>query len=201
MKCFKGFMQNAYLHLALRLFLGATFIVSSVSKLPMQTRFVDVVKEYHMLPDSLAYAYGAALPWLELLIGVYLLLGVLLRTNALATLLIAATFMVANIGAIAQGKEQCGTCFGEAFPLAAPAALALDCIIIAAAAVLLVYGYREQKFSVKEFFVRRAQRLDSQLESESEPLAGGDDNPDEPKSGSESGPTAGKENDQSTQSS
>jgi len=194
-------MQNAYLHLALRLFLGATFIVSSVSKLPMQTRFVDVVKEYHMLPDSLAYAYGAALPWLELLIGVYLLLGVLLRTNALATLLIAATFMVANIGAIAQGKEQCGTCFGEAFPLAAPAALALDCIIIAAAAVLLVYGYREQKFSVKEFFVRRAQRLDSQLESESEPLAGGDDNPDEPKSGSESGPTAGKENDQSTQSS
>ena len=184
---FKGFLQNVYLHLALRLFLGATFIVSAVSKLPMQTRFIDVVKEYHMLPDSLAYAYGATLPWLELLVGVYLLLGVLLRINAIAVLLMAATFMVANIGAIVKGIEHCGTCFGESFPLTVPAALALDCIIIAAAVVLLVYGYREQKFSVEEFFIRRAKRLVSQLDPESEPLTDNGDNSDESKPESDPG--------------
>mgnify|MGYP001766384123 CR=1 FL=1 len=178
MKKLASILKHSYLHLALRLFLGVTFLVSAISKLPMQIRFIDAVKEYHMLPDSLAYAYGAVLPWLELLIGVFLILGVLLRINALATLLIAATFMVANIGAIVQGKENCGTCFGEAFPLATPAALALDCVVIAAALVLLIYGYREQKFSVDEFFIRRAERLKSQLESESEASADEGSNPD-----------------------
>jgi uncharacterized membrane protein YphA (DoxX/SURF4 family) len=174
MKGLTGFLQNAYLHLALRLFLGATFIASAVTKLPMQTRFIDVVKDYHMLPDSLAYAYGAALPWLELLIGVYLLLGVLLRINALATLLIAATFMVANIGAIVKGMEHCGTCFGESFLLPTPAALIFDCFIIAAAVVLLIYGYRTQKLSVEEFFIRRAEKDESQPECDSStPVDGG----------------------------
>ncbi|MFA5367224.1 MAG: MauE/DoxX family redox-associated membrane protein [Dehalococcoidia bacterium] len=175
MKRLTELLQNAYLHLALRLFLGFTFIVSAVSKLPMQTGFIDVVKSYHMLPDSLAYVYGAALPWLELLIGVYLLLGILLRINALATLLISATFMVANIGAIVQGKENCGTCFGESLPLPVEAALAYDFVIIIAAVVLLVHGHITQKFSVEEFFIRRAERVEVQAESESvEPADGAD---------------------------
>lgn len=171
MKVLPVLLKNAYMHLGLRLFLGVTFIVSAVTKLPMRTDFIDMVKGYNMLPDSLASAYGAALPWLELLIGVFLVLGILVRFGALGTLLISATFMVANIGAIVQGKEQCGTCFGEAFPLAAPAALALDCVMIAAALVLLIYGYREQKLSVDEFFLRRAERLKSQLECNSNTTA------------------------------
>lgn len=171
MRGLTGLLKNAYLQLALRLFMGVTFIVSAVTKLPMRTDFIDMVKGYNMLPDSLASAYGAALPWLELLIGVFLVLGILVRFGALGSLLISATFMVANIGAIVQGKEQCGTCFGEAFPLAAPAALGLDCVMMAAAVVLLVYGYREQKLSVDEFFLRRAERFKSQLEAESEASA------------------------------
>lgn len=155
MSSLKRIVQNTYLHLALRLFLGVTFIVSAVSKLPMQTRFIDVVKDYHMLPDSLAAVYGAALPWLELLIGVYLLLGILLRPSALVTLLISLTFMVANIGAIVKGMEHCGTCFGEWFPLAAPVALSLDMVIMASAVVLLVYGYKMQKLGVDDYFKKR----------------------------------------------
>jgi uncharacterized membrane protein YphA (DoxX/SURF4 family) len=178
MKVLPVLLKNAYMHLGLRLFLGVTFIVSAVTKLPMRTDFIDMVKGYNMLPDSLASAYGVALPWLELSIGVFLVLGILVRFGALGTLLISATFMVANIGAIVQGQEQCGTCFGEAFPLAAPAALALDCVMIAAALVLLIYGYREQKLSVDEFFLRRAERLKSQLESDSEASADEIDNPD-----------------------
>jgi uncharacterized membrane protein YphA (DoxX/SURF4 family) len=162
----KRLVQNAYFHLALRLFLGATFIVSAVSKLPMQTRFIDVVKDYHMLPDPLAAAYGAALPWLELLIGVYLLLGILLRPSALAALLISATFMVANIGAIIKGMEHCGTCFGESFPLAAPAALALDLIMIAAAVMLLVFGHKKQKLGIDDYFEKRRIKADTSIRPE-----------------------------------
>ena len=187
MKGLTGLLKNAYTHLGLRIFLGVTFIVSAVTKLPMQTDFIDMVKGYNMLPDCLASVYGAALPWLELLIGVFLLLGILVRFGALGTLLISATFMVANIGAIVQGKENCGTCFGEAFPLAAPAALALDCVMIAAAVVLLIYGYREQKLSVDEFFIRRAERIESQLEAELEAPAEECEEEDESQPESESG--------------
>lgn len=196
-----GLLKNSYTHLSLRLFLGVTFIVSAVTKLPMRTDFIDMVKGYNMLPDSLASAYGTVLPWLELLIGVFLVLGILVRFSALGTFLISATFMAANIGAIVQGKEQCGTCFGESFPLAAPAALALDCFMLAAAAVLLVYGYIKQKLSVDEYFIRRVERLESRPESESEPLTDNGDKSDESKPESESGPTAGKENDQEMRSS
>jgi len=157
-------LQNSYLHLALRLFLGATFIASAVAKLPMQERFIDVVKDYHMLPDFLAYAYGSVLPWLELLLGVYILLGMMIKQSSFTIILIGATFMVANIGAIAKGMEHCGTCFGESFPLSAPAALALDFIIIIAAVVLLVHGHRMQRLSVDEFFKRRAAKVESQTD-------------------------------------
>lgn len=193
---FKRLLQNAYVHLALRLFLGVTFIVSAVTKLPMRTDFINMVKGYNMLPDSLASVYGAALPWLELLIGVFLVLGILVRFGSLGTLLISATFMVANIGAIVQGKEQCGTCFGEAFPLAAPAALALDCVMIAAALVLLIYGHREQKISVDEFFIRRAERIELELKAESGAPADEGDNMDVLQSEAESGSPVDKDDDQ-----
>ena len=162
MKKITMILRNSYLHLALRLFLGATFIASAVAKLPMQERFIDVVKDYHMLPDFLASFYGSVLPWLELLLGVYILLGMLIKQTSFTIILIGATFMVANIGAIAKGMEHCGTCFGEAFPLSAPAALALDFIIIIAAVVLLVHGHRAQRLSVDEFFKRRAAKVESQ---------------------------------------
>lgn len=162
MKKITMILRNSYLHLALRLFLGSTFIASAVAKLPMQERFIDVVKDYHMLPDFLASFYGSVLPWLELLLGVYILLGMMIKQSSFTIILIAATFMVANIGAISKGMEHCGTCFGEAFPLSAPAALALDFIVIIAAVVLLVHGHRAQKLSVDEWFRRGGRKGEAQ---------------------------------------
>ncbi len=163
-------LHNAYLHLALRLFLGATFIASAVSKLPMQTRFIDVVKDYHLLPDSLAFAYGAVLPWLELLIGAYFLLGILLRINAIATLLVGATFLIANISAIVKGMETCGSCFGEAFPLSAGHALAFDCFILPAAVILLTVKVDAMILSLDGWFAARK----GQGPPPAEPATGGE---------------------------
>lgn len=148
-------LHGAYLHLALRLFLGATFIASAASKLPMQTRFVDVVKEYHLLPDPLAFAYGSTLPWLELLIGAYFLLGILSRINAVATLLVGATFLVANISAMVKGMETCGSCFGEAFPLSASHALVFDGFILLAAVILLTVKADAMILSLDGWFAAR----------------------------------------------
>lgn len=150
-----GVLRNSYLILVLRLFVGATFIFSAVTKLPLQYRFIEVVQSYHLLPDPLATAYGIALPWIELLIGVYLLLGVLLRPSAFATILIGISFLIANVSVIVRGEQYCGSCFGESIPLTASQALTLDCLLMIAALLLLLAGSKNQLLSLEGWFACR----------------------------------------------
>ena len=147
---------KSYLFLLLRLLVGATFVFASVTKLPEHSLFVAVVKGYHLLPDSLATAYALALPWAELLIGVYLILGILLRPSAVVTILIGISFLVANISAIVQGEQYCGGCFGEAIFLSVWQALVID-IFILAAALLLLFARDGKRFGFDSWFARREQ--------------------------------------------
>ena len=110
-------ISNPYSNLGLRLFIGVIFLLSATSKLPHHVEFEAVVKEYEILPDVLASAYANALPWVELLVGVYLITGVLMKTGAILTLLMGISFMVANIKSIVQGEALCGDCFGEVWSL------------------------------------------------------------------------------------
>ena len=64
------------------------------------------------------------------MVGGYLLLGTLLQPSAVATIPIGITFMVANVSAIIQEEEHCGSCFGEAVPLSVSQALTLDIFIV-----------------------------------------------------------------------
>ncbi len=156
-------LRNSYLVMVLRLFVGATFVFSAVTKLPLQSRFVEIVQSYHLLPYSLATAYGIALPWIELLIGAYLLLGVLLKPSAFATLLIGLSFMIANVTAIVRGELYCGSCFGESIPLSAFHALTLDCFLMLAALLLLLAGSNSQLLSLEGWFARRQRTIETKL--------------------------------------
>lgn len=150
-----GILRDSYLILVLRLFVGATFIFSAVTKLPLQSQFVEIVQSYHLLPDPLSTAYGIALPWIELLIGVYLLLGVLLKPSAFATILIGISFLIANVSAIVRGEQYCGSCFGESISLPVSQALTLDFLLMIAALLLLLAGGGKQLFGVDSWFTYR----------------------------------------------
>ena len=134
------FLKNPYLHLLLRLFIGGMFTLSAVSKFPHHTEFVDIVKSYDLLPHALATAYANALPWIEILVGVYLLLGVLIRPSAVVTILLGISFMIANITSLVRGDQQCGRCFGDVITLPVGQALTIDIFLLIAAVVLLVAG-------------------------------------------------------------
>ncbi|MFC2038761.1 MauE/DoxX family redox-associated membrane protein [Chloroflexota bacterium] len=133
-----------YISLFIRLLVGSIFIVSSISKLPLQSKFIEVVQSYQLLPDLMATAYGFALPWVELLIGCYLFLGILIKPGAIVTILLGISFMVANISAIMGNEYYCPDCFGEIFPLTVFQAISIDIfIIIAAVFLILVTGKKE----------------------------------------------------------
>ncbi len=71
-----------------RLFLGGIFIYASYDKILHPAAFAEVVYNYQILPDSLINVSSLILPWLELVLGLLLiirfwLLGAVLVSNAL----------------------------------------------------------------------------------------------------------------------
>jgi len=145
--------QSKYPAVVLRLLIGIIFVFSGVTKLPMHSQFVTIVESYHILPQALATAYALALPWVELLAGSYLLLGVQIRPSSLVSLLLALSFLVANISSAVSGESFCGSCFGEAIILPILQALVLDIAIIIATVYIYIVG--RQPYSFDSLFARR----------------------------------------------
>ena len=148
-------LRSPLVALIMRLLVGASFIFAAVTKLPLHSQFVAIVQSYHLLPEPLATMYGLALPWAELLVGCYLIAGILIRPSAVITILISISFMVANASALSQGEQYCGSCFGEAVPLPVALALSVDVLIVIAALLLLMFGGRKQLLGFDSWYAGR----------------------------------------------
>ena len=139
----------------LRILLGGTLIFASTSKFPMHSEFVNLVNSYHLLPVWMGTAYATALPWVELLVGAYLILGVLVRPSGIVAALISISFVVANLSSIARSEEQCLHCFGEVIALSSLQALIIDIAMVAIAVYVVVVGGRGQILCFDSWFDHR----------------------------------------------
>ena len=118
---------NRYSTLAFRFILAAIFLTSSFGKLVDIERYsVDAVYNFGILPMVLARPFGLVMPFIELLCGFGLLLGVLTRLSALGTGLMSLAFFVAKAFVLAQGREiECG-CFGAVIDTLASVTIFMD---------------------------------------------------------------------------
>jgi len=148
-------LERLHFPVLARLLVSGTFVFSGATKLLSHSQFVDTVTGYHILPHSLATAYGVALPWVELVIGAYLLLGILIRPSAFAVVLMGISFMVANVSAIVRGDEHCGSCFGEAITFPAWQSLIVDVLIMIAALYLVVVDGGKGMLGFDSWFANR----------------------------------------------
>ena len=95
-----------------RLVLGAVWVAAGALKIPDPTESVRAVRNYRLLPESVVPLVGHALPVLEVLIGVCLLLGLLVRANAVLSAVLLLVFIAGIASAWARGLSiECG-CFG-----------------------------------------------------------------------------------------
>jgi uncharacterized membrane protein YphA (DoxX/SURF4 family) len=95
-----------------RLVLGAVWVAAGALKLPDPTESVRAVRNYRILPESVVPLVGHALPVVEVLIGVCLLLGLLVRANAVLSGVLLLAFIAGIASAWARGLSiECG-CFG-----------------------------------------------------------------------------------------
>lgn len=151
-------LRHPYLTLATRIALGGVFIFAGVTKLPNLSTFVWEVEQYHILPSSLATAYGYVLPGLEIALGTLLLLGLLLRLSASVSILVIISFFIAKCLALARGLDiEVCSCFGPAVPLLVPYSLALDFVLLALAFQILFH--REDFLALGSWLSRKGAEL------------------------------------------
>ena len=100
------------LGLASRLIVGGVWVVAGALKLPDPAENVRAVRAYQLLPEAVVPAVGYALPILELLLGICLIIGLLTRVSAVLSGILLIAFIIGISAAWARGLEiECG-CFG-----------------------------------------------------------------------------------------
>jgi uncharacterized membrane protein YphA (DoxX/SURF4 family) len=98
--------------LAVRLAGSAVWIFAGVTKLTDLDGFQLQVHAYQVLPSGLESAFSYALPLVEVVLGLYLLAGALVRPVAVVSCVLMAIFIAAEAQAWARGLAiDCG-CFG-----------------------------------------------------------------------------------------
>ncbi len=95
-----------------RLVLGGVFLVAGALKVSTPEAMAKATQAYQLLPHDLAAYVGYALPTIEILLGLLLLLGLFTRTAAVLTSLLVVAFVIGIAQAWARGLTiDCG-CFG-----------------------------------------------------------------------------------------
>ncbi|MDX6235161.1 MAG: hypothetical protein QOH68_4328 [Nocardioidaceae bacterium] len=102
----------AWLGLLARLVTGGVWIVAGALKVTDPAASIAAVRAYELLPGSLVEPVGVALPAVELVVGLALVLGVFTRGAALVSALLFVAFVVGISSVWTRGIEiDCG-CFG-----------------------------------------------------------------------------------------
>ncbi|MGC4068246.1 MAG: MauE/DoxX family redox-associated membrane protein [Polyangiaceae bacterium] len=102
-----------WLGLLLRLYLGGVFLVASLHKIAHPATFALDVATYQFLPLAVVNLFALTVPWIELLIGVALILGFRARAAALVCALLMVAFMIALGSALARGLDLSCGCFAS----------------------------------------------------------------------------------------
>lgn len=113
----KNFRYPGPLTIVLRLILGAVFLVSGCMKLGHLEQFYEMAQAYKILSPGMTQLYAAWLPWLEILAGAGLILGLFIRFSAALTALLLLSFLIALGQALLRGEAiDCGCFLGGAKP-------------------------------------------------------------------------------------
>ncbi len=97
---------------AARMLVGGVWIVAALLKIPDLASSVRAVRAYQLLPEAVVPPVGHALPVVELVVGLLLVVGLAVRPSAAVSAVLFVAFIVGISAAWARGLQiDCG-CFG-----------------------------------------------------------------------------------------
>ena len=106
------YLRHPYVALIFRYALAAVFLYAGIAKAWNPQEFGLEIARYRMVPHNLINAMAITLPWIEIVAGVLLVIGLWARAAALLCTGMMVVFIAANISALQRGRDiSCG-CFG-----------------------------------------------------------------------------------------
>ncbi|WP_082104314.1 MauE/DoxX family redox-associated membrane protein [Demequina soli] len=101
-----------WLSLVVRLSMAGILIAAAIPKMMDIPQSIIAVRAYRILPEAIVPLFGTLLPFFELLLAVFLLLGLFTRLSSIVWLIMMAGFVFGVAWAWAKGYSiDCG-CFG-----------------------------------------------------------------------------------------
>ena len=103
-------VANPRVQLVLRLLLGAFFVYASLDKIASPAGFAKIVYQWQVAGPVPSNLVAVTLPWVELVAGLLLILGVWRREAALVIALMLVVFLGAAASVLARGidVQNCG---------------------------------------------------------------------------------------------
>ena len=98
-------------YLAVAVVLGGLFVYASSGKLVDPRPFVTIIWNYRLLPAGPVNLVAIFLPWLELLVGIGLIVGLARRAAAAWATVMLATFTIALLVNAVRGLDVACGCF------------------------------------------------------------------------------------------
>lgn len=109
----KSVLSNPYFAFTARSFLGIVFIIASIDKIADPTAFATSIGNYRLISGWPLMVFATVLPWIELLAGLFLLVGVFRHGSALLLSTLLVVFTLAVISALLRGLDITCGCFTQ----------------------------------------------------------------------------------------
>lgn len=124
----------------LSLVVGVVFIYAAVQKIPDPQSFVSNIRHFKLMPDWSLNALALGLPWLELVAGAMLVLGVWVAEATVIFLLMSLGYIFGAARALALGLDiSCG-CFGKDYKGSATDVILVNAALVVAYVLILAAG-------------------------------------------------------------
>lgn len=102
-------LANRWLELLTRLVLGTIFVFASIEKAADPASFAMLIENYKLLSPSASMFIASTLPWVELVCGIAVILGVAVRGSSLMIGLMTVGFTAAVVSGVLRGLDiSCG---------------------------------------------------------------------------------------------
>ena len=98
--------------LLFRILLGLIFLFAGIAKISDPVRFIFTLRQFNLFSEAVIPFMVLYLPWLEFILGLFLILGLLYRASAFLLACLNTMFAIAILTVVVRGMEiDCG-CFG-----------------------------------------------------------------------------------------